>query len=147
MIYTELTARAMKIAYSAHIDQYDITGVPYIFHPFHVAEQMNDEISVCVALLHDVVEDTDITLEFLEKNFPSEVTEAVGLLTHKKGVPYEDYLKQIKENPVAKAVKLADIAHNSDFSRIFTGSNVSEEKILHWREKYKKARDFLENDD
>ena len=58
MIYTPLTRKAMRIAYEAHHGQFDETGVPYVFHPFHVAEQMTDEITTCMALLHDVVEDT-----------------------------------------------------------------------------------------
>ena len=73
MIYTELTCRAMNIAYDAHHGQKDVNGVPYIFHPYHIAEQMPDETTTCVALLHDVVEDTDITMEELAKDFPPEV--------------------------------------------------------------------------
>ena len=65
MIYTELTIRAMNLAYNAHHGQFDKGGVPYIFHPIHLAEQMDNEISTCVALLHDTVEDTAVTLEQL----------------------------------------------------------------------------------
>ncbi len=67
MIYTEMTIKAVKIAYDAHLGQLDYNGVPYIFHPYHLAEQMDDEISCTVALLHDVVEDTSITLDDLEQ--------------------------------------------------------------------------------
>ena len=63
MIYTVLTNKAIQIAYEAHQGQVDKAGLPYIFHPFHLAEQMTDEISTCVALLHDVAEDTDVSLE------------------------------------------------------------------------------------
>lgn len=70
MIYTTLTSKAMAIAYQAHHGQYDYNGIPYIFHPFHLAEQMDDEVSCCVALLHDIVEDTSVTLEFLQNEFP-----------------------------------------------------------------------------
>ena len=63
MIYTNLTNKAMRIAYNAHNGQLDKSDVPYIFHPFHLAEQMKTEHEVIVALLHDVVEDTDVTLE------------------------------------------------------------------------------------
>lgn len=63
MIYTKLTKLAMQISFDAHKDQKDKSGLPYIFHPFHLAEQMADEVTTCVALLHDVVEDTDITFE------------------------------------------------------------------------------------
>lgn len=70
MIYTELTNKAIKLAYQAHEGQLDKAGMPYILHPIHLAEQMDDEISTCVAILHDVVEDTDVTFEDLEKEFP-----------------------------------------------------------------------------
>lgn len=63
VIYTEMTIKAMKYAYNAHLGQLDYNNVPYIFHPYHVAEQMDDEVSCTVALLHDVVEDTETTIE------------------------------------------------------------------------------------
>mgnify|MGYP002225017817 CR=1 FL=1 len=69
MIYTALTKKAMKVAYEAHHGQTDRSGTPYIFHPFYVAEQMDDELSVCTALLHDVIEDTEITFEDLTGEF------------------------------------------------------------------------------
>ncbi len=143
MIYTELTNKAMKIAYEAHYGQYDVNGVPYVFHPYHVAEHMTDEITACIALLHDVAEDTDVTIETLEKDFPAEVTEALRLLTHEKGTDYFEYVRKIKENPLAKAVKLADIDHNSDETRIAVPGTVTEERLLHWRNKYAKARRIL----
>lgn len=144
MIYTELTVRAMRIAYEAHNGQYDVNGVPYIFHPYHVAEQMTDEITVCTALLHDVVEDTDVTFEELEQEFPEEVINALRLLTHKKGTDYYEYIERIGNNPVARAVKLADIEHNSDTSRITDKNAVSAEKLMHWKYKYSTARRILE---
>ena len=142
MIYTPLTKKAMRIAYDAHHGQVDKGGDPYIFHPFHLAEQMQDETSTCVALLHDVVEDTDVTLEDLQREFPHEVTEAVRLLTHAEGVPYLDYVAAIAGNPVAKAVKLADLAHNSDETRMNT-SGVTEEKKAQLQDKYAKAKAIL----
>ncbi len=146
MIYTKLTNKAMRIAYEAHNGQYDVNGVPYIFHPYHVAEQMNDEITVCTALLHDVAEDTNITIEQLEKEFPEEVTEALKLLTHDKNTDYFDYIEKIRSNPVAKAVKLADLAHNSDISRITDKNVVSEKKLEYWNYKYSAAKRILEKD-
>ena len=142
MIYTELTYKAMNLAYRAHHGQLDKSGAPYIFHPIHLAEQMDDEISCCAALLHDVVEDTDVTLDDLAKEFPPEIVEAVRLLTHDEGVPLEEYLTAIKANPVALKVKLADNAHNADQSRCCCG-NVSGEKLASWREKYARARAIL----
>lgn len=143
MIYTELTQKAMKIAYNAHHGQTDQSGMPYIFHPYHLAEQMTDEISVCVALLHDVVEDTPITIEMLEKEFPKQITDAVRLLTHDENTDYFDYVRAIKKNPVAKAVKLADLEHNSDHTRIADCESISEEKIEYWNKKYTMARQIL----
>ena len=142
MIYTPLTNRAMQIAYRAHHGQVDKSGIPYIFHPIHLAEQMDDEISCCVALLHDTVEDTDVTLEDLKNIFPPEVTDAVALMTHHDDTDYFDYVRGIKANPVAKKVKLADLAHNSDQSRC-VGSDLSEEKKEYFRVKYSKAKAIL----
>ena len=119
MIYTNLTKKALKISFNAHKNQVDKTGVPYVFHPFHLAEQMDDEASVCVALLHDVVEDTQYTFDDLEKEgFTKEIIDAIKLLTHDPSVPYLDYVNMIKENTIATKVKLADLKHNSDLSRL-----------------------------
>ena len=141
MIYTHLTNEAMKIAYRAHHGQVDKGGIPYIFHPYHLAEQMSDEYSTCVALLHDVVEDTDVTLQELAAIFPKEVVNAVAVMTHGKDEPYLEYVARVKENPIAKAVKLADLRHNSDQTRM---ENATEEKLAYFREKYKKAFAILE---
>lgn len=142
MIYTPLTMKAMKLAYEAHHGQLDYNGMPYVFHPYHLAEQMTDEITTCTALLHDLVEDTDWTIEQLEREFPPEVTQAVALLTHDESVDYFDYVRAIKDNPIAKAVKLADLAHNSDQSRCI-GSEIPEEKLARWRAKYSRAKEIL----
>ncbi len=118
MIYTPATKKAMRVMFEAHKDAYDKSGVPYVFHPFHVAEQMEDEVSTIVALLHDVVEDTDITLDDLrEMEFSEEVCTALDYMTHRDGVPYMEYVRHIRENPIAVRVKLADLAHNSDRTR------------------------------
>ena len=144
MVYTPLTIKAMKLAYAAHHGQTDKSGVPYIFHPYHVAEQMTDEFTACAALLHDVVEDTGLTFKELEDQFPKEVLDALRLLTHEKGVDYFEYVRAIKENPIAKAVKLADIAHNSDETRLTGCRDATQEQIIRWREKYAKAKRILE---
>lgn len=142
MIYTPLTNAAMKLAYKAHQGQLDYNGIPYIFHPIHLAEQMDDEISCCVALLHDTVEDTDVTLEELQSVFPPEVTDAVALLTHSDDTDYFEYVRAVKANPIARKVKLADLAHNSDQSRC-VGSDLSAERKEAWRRKYEKATKIL----
>ena len=142
MIYTEMTIKAMKIAYDAHLGQLDYNGVPYIFHPYHLAEQMDDEISCTVALLHDVVEDTSITLDDLEQMFPKQVVEIVMLLIHDETVDYFEYIRKIKTNAIATKVKLADIKHNSNEARSL-GSNLTKEQLLYWKEKYAKAKEIL----
>ena len=142
MVYTPLTNKAMDIAYHAHHGQLDYNGIPYIFHPIHLAEQMTDEISCCVALLHDVVEDTEVTLEDLRQEFPAEVVDAVDLLTRRDGRDYFAYVRAIRANPVAAAVKLADIAHNADQTRC-VGSGLAEDDLRYWQEKYRKAREIL----
>lgn len=143
MIYTNLTKKAMKIACKAHEGQVDQTGTPYIFHPYHIAEQMDDEASTCVALLHDVVEDTDMTIEMLMEEFPPEVTDAVKLLTHEKGTDYYDYVRSIKQSPLAMKVKLADLEHNSDETRFTEDDQVSEKTLEYFRNKYSKAKQIL----
>ena len=142
MIYTEMTIKAMKIAYEAHLGQLDYNDVPYIFHPYHLAEQMDDEVSCTVSLLHDVIEDTELTLADLEQIFPAEVVEIVRLLTHDENIDYFDYIREIKKNPIATKVKLEDLKHNSDESRSI-GSNLTEEQLLYWKTKYAKAKEIL----
>lgn len=140
MIYTPLTKKALVISFNAHKNQVDKSGMPYVYHPFHLAEQMKDEFTTCVALLHDVVEDTDITLgDLKDQGFPREVTDAIALMTHNDAVPYLDYVEKIKDNPIARAVKLADLNHNSDLTRL----DVVDGKALERVEKYKKAIDIL----
>ena len=140
MIYTTLTRKALSICFDAHKDQWDKSGAPYVFHPFHLAEQMTDEYTVCTALLHDVVEDTDTTLEDLRsEGFPEEVLEALALLTHDADTPYMDYVKGLKHNPIARAVKLADLAHNSDPTRL----EVMDDYAIARAEKYRAAIKLL----
>ena len=119
MIYTPKTKQAMKLCYEAHRGQVDKSGVPYVFHPMHVAEQMTGETETVVALLHDVVEDTSYTLDDIrELGFGEDVVGALSLLTHRKDEPYLEYAARIKNDPVARAVKLADLRHNSDLTRL-----------------------------
>ena len=141
MIYSELTKRAMKLCFAAHKDQVDKSGLPYVFHPLHVAEQMPDEITAAVALLHDVAEDTDYTLEDIRAaGFPPAVTDALVLLTHDESVPYLDYVAALKHNPVAKCVKLADLRHNSDITRLDHPTAADYARV----EKYRRAMEILE---
>lgn len=136
MIYTEQTKKAIKLCFEAHKDQVDKAGLPYVLHPFHLAEQMYNENTTVVALLHDVVEDSRYTFEDLEKmGFSCRVIEALKLLTHDKTVSYMDYIERLKDNTIARVVKIADLHHNSDLSRL----DVVDEAALKRVEKYKKA--------
>ena len=142
MIYTDLTKKALKLCFLAHRDQVDKTGQPYVFHPFHLAEQMTDELSTVCALLHDVVEDTDYTFEDLAAmGFPEAVIEVLRLLTHEESVPYMDYVKELSKNPTARLVKLADLRHNSDLTRL----DEIDGYALRRNEKYLNAIEFLTN--
>ena len=142
MIYTEMTKKAIRLMFDLHKEQTDKSGLPYVFHPWHVAESMDDEITATVALLHDAVEDTDLTLEDVRKaGFPEEVVTALGCMTHDDSVDYMDYVRALAPNAVARKVKLADLRHNADITRL----DAPTEKDLARREKYLKAIELLEN--
>lgn len=141
MIYTPTTKRALQLCFAAHKEQLDKSGMPYVFHPFHLAEQMQTEDTTVVALLHDVVEDTDYTLaDLANMGFGESVIAALALLTHDEATDYMDYVRAIKANPIARAVKLADLKHNSDLSRLDT----VDERALKRQAKYLQALAILE---
>lgn len=141
MLYTPLTYLAMRIAYDAHNGVLDRSGAPYIFHPYEVASRMDDEISASVALLHDVVEDTDITFEDLrEKGIPEEVIGPLKLLTHEKSVPYMEYIEALSADPVATKVKLSDLQHNMDVTRYCRPMT---DREANKQRQYAEAKEFL----
>ena len=135
MINTKLTRKAMIIAYEAHKNQVDKSGVPYIYHPIHVAEQMNTENECIIALLHDVVEDTNVTFKQLEEVFSKEIIDILKLLTREENIEYDEYIKRIKNNSIACKVKIADLTHNLDKTRLDFVTEVDVKR----NEKYKKA--------
>ncbi len=113
MVFTELTKKAMKIAYKAHEGQYDAEGIPYIYHPARIGASFDTEAEVCVGLLHDVIEDSDVTLDYLKKEgFSEDVLEALALLTHSKGSDYMEYVIALASNSIAREVKMADLKDN-----------------------------------
>ena len=131
----------MKLCYEAHAGQTDKSGLPYFHHPMHLADQMDDEDSTIVALLHDVVEDTEYTFSDLEAvGFGDAVIGALRLLTHDDAVPYLDYVREIAKNPIARKVKMADLTHNSDLTRL---DHEPAERDLERVEKYRKAKGIL----
>ena len=131
---------ALKIATDAHKGQVDKAGVEYINHPLKVASLVYNEKEKIVALLHDTIEDTYITEQHLiDYGFSNEIIEPVKVLTHSKDVPYMDYIQKIKGNKLARKVKIADLTHNSDLTRL---KNITE-KDRKRCEKYKKALMYL----
>ena len=140
MLYTAATKKAMKIAFEAHRGQTDRAGIDYVNHPLHLAEQMETESETCAALLHDVVEDSDWTIEMLAaEGIPNDALEAIKLLTHKESIPYMEYVESLKDNEIARKVKLVDLAHNSDLSRL---PEISEKDRARAR-KYNEAIELL----
>jgi len=129
---------ALEIAVEAHKGQVDKNGVAYILHPLAVAGLLNSLELKTIAVLYDTIEDTDVTAEYLlEKGIPKHIVEAVQLLTKPVDEEYESYLRRVKENPLAKQVKLADLANNTDPKRA-SGSNEAR------RKKYELAKRVLE---
>ena len=142
MIYTEMTKKAIKLMFEKHKDQVDKSGMPYVFHPFHLAEQMDDEETTITALLHDIVEDTDTTFEDLrELGFSDNVINALKLMTHDKNIDYFEYVKNISKNPIARKVKIKDLEHNMDTSRLDEVTDKDLERV----KKYKKCYKYLLN--
>lgn len=130
----------MKIAFDAHRGQTDRAGIDYVNHPLHLAEQMETESETCAALLHDVIEDSNWTIEMLAaEGIPNDALEAITLLTHKEGIPYMEYVETLKDNEIARKIKLADPTLNSDPSRLPDASEKDRARIR----KYYKAIELL----
>lgn len=141
MLYTAKTKLALQISFDAHREQLDKSGMPYVYHPYHLAEQMPDEDCTVAALLHDVAEDGGGTLaELASCGFGEDVLRALRLLTRTEGMSYTDYILSLRENRIARTVKLADLRHNSDLSRLETVT----ERDLRRTEKYRAAAALLE---
>ena len=132
--------RAIEIAVKAHAGQIDKAGEPYILHPLRLMFAVNGVYNRMVAVLHDVVEDTSVTIDNLKaEGFPSEVTEAVQALTKQKGESRIEAAKRASRNSIARAVKLADVTDNMDITRI---SQPTERDYLRLKE-YEQVRALL----
>ena len=140
---TDLVKLADQYAEEKHSGQTDKAGLPYIGHPRAVAAKLSGETEKIVALLHDTVEDTDATIEEIRALFGDEAADAVQCLTHEKGVPYMEYVARIRENPLARKVKMADLTHNMDTSRL---PEITE-RDLQRLEKYKAAYEMLKEEE
>lgn len=132
--------RAIAIAAEAHAGQVDKGGAPYILHPLRVMLRLEDPEARMAGVLHDVLEDTDVTLERLRsEGFSEAVLSAIQSVTKVPGETYEAFVARAAEDPIGRRVKLADLADNSDLSRI--GSPT--ERDLQRIEKYRRAMDLL----
>jgi (p)ppGpp synthase/HD superfamily hydrolase len=115
----ELLEKAISISVEAHRGQKDKNGKPYILHPISVMGKVRTQTDKIVAVLHDVVEDTDWAFEDLKKEgFPAEILDALDCVTKREGEPYEDFVKRSAGNPIARRVKLADLEDNMDVRRM-----------------------------
>lgn len=140
--YNEQFQIALELAVEKHKNQTDKAGNPYILHPLHVMENVNSKEGKIVAILHDIIEDTDITEDYLLKiGLPKRIVDAVVALTRSEDMDYQEYIKNLSSNPLAKEVKLADLEHNMDLKRLPT----LEEKDLERNRKYQIAYHYLIN--
>jgi (p)ppGpp synthase/HD superfamily hydrolase len=135
---------AVAIAQEAHADQLDKAGAPYVAHPLRVMGGFREDVHRIVAVLHDVVEDAGpdgYDLEYLrQRGAPPDVIEAIDALSHRKSEPDEEYWARVAANPVARAVKLADIADNSNPERLARLAPDTRERLA---AKYARARAAL----
>lgn len=132
--------KAILIATNAHKGQVDKAGKPYILHPLRLMFSRQNETERICAVLHDVIEDTDITLDYLrDQGFSEEVLTALDALTRRNDESYDEFISRIINNKIACYVKLADLCDNMDLSRI---ENPSEKDYIRI-EKYRKAKDRI----
>ena len=135
---------ALEVAKEAHKNQKDKGGNPYINHPIKVAEMLETEDERAVAFLHDIVEDTDITLEHLrEYGFPDVILDAVDAMTKKPYEGYDGYIERLSKNKLAVKVKIADMTHNSDITRISNPTEKDTDRINKYKEKIEHLKNYL----
>lgn len=138
-----LLEEAIRICVEAHRGQVDRAGAPYSLHPLRMMFRVQTESEKIVALLHDVVEDTDWTLDALrEAGFPAEVVDAVDALTRREEESYEEFVRRASADPLARRVKVADLEDNMDVRR--TGM-ASDEDVERFRRYYRAWRSLTED--
>lgn len=140
----EQLEKAIQVASLKHEGQKDKSGNPYIFHLLHVMNNVEGLETKIVAVLHDILEDTDMTREeLLLLGFSESIVDAIEILTKPKQQVYMDYIKNVNRNKIAKEVKLVDLKHNMDLTRL---EDITE-KDLKRSEKYFKAYKYLNIDE
>lgn len=123
---------AIALACQAHRGQLDKAGKPYILHSLRVMLRQESEAAQMAAVLHDVLEDTSVTLENLRAaGFTPEVCEAVDALTRRRGESYDSMIARVAANPLARAVKLADLEDNMDPRRRVDGEREAERQMVY----------------
>ncbi len=133
--------RAIEIAARAHAGQVDKAGAPYIFHPLRLMFAVNTPEQKMAAILHDVVEDTDVTFEYLRaEGFPTEVLAAVKALTKAEGEARLDAARRAAANPIARVVKLADVTDNMNINRITNPTEKDYARLI----EYAQVKELLE---
>lgn len=133
---------AIKISYLLHDKQKDKCGKPYFFHPMYVAMQLDDETEQIVALLHDVVEDTDLTVQGIRGIFDDKIADAIDAISRREGEKYFEYIKRVKENELACKVKIEDIKHNMLPDRLSFLNKTEAESL---KKRYTKALSILKD--
>ena len=130
--------KAFEIASKAHKGQKDRGGSPYILHPINVANRCKSDRAKVVALLHDVVEDSNVTLKDLDDaGFPKDMVIAVSFLTKKSDETYESYITSISNNELATEVKIADLQENMDITRLKKLTDKDFQRLQKYHEAYK----------
>ena len=140
MNFDELREKAMQIAIKVHNGQVDKGGNDYINHPIRVSENCSLDDDKIVALLHDTIEDGDITAEYLiMQGFPHDIVDAVLSVSRNKDEGYFDFILRCKANPIGRRVKIADLKDNMDITRL----NELTEKDIERLKKYHKSYKIL----
>lgn len=141
----QMLVMAIHMALNAHGIQLDKAGMPYILHPLHVMTCVDGIDAKIVAVLHDAIEDTDLTLEGLRfAGFEPIIIDAIDAISKRKGEKNEEYWTRVKANELALKVKMQDIAHNMSPARL---ACLSVEESTYLQKKYRRALDFLQKDD
>ena len=135
--------RAITLAVKAHENQKDKSGNPYILHPLRVMMKLKSTEEQIVAVLHDVLEDTDIEYDYIKKAFDSNIALAIQAITHQKNEPRYAYYDRIKRNKIALRVKFADIEDNMDKERMSLLDEETQQRLI---KKYTKALEYLKGD-
>ena len=143
MNYNDLYDKALQIAKRAHEGQKDKAGQDYIIHPIRVSERCDDPRAKIVALLHDTIEDSDVTADYLcEEGFTEEIVEAVVAVTHREGEEYDDYVRRAAQNELGRMVKRADLEDNMDIRRYRELTDRDVERLR----KYLRAWQYIASD-